>query len=63
VVAFTHTYRFPDGEVLTSEAALRFRPLAELRATLDAAGFTITRVDPWSNDQLVVATRGRERSR
>jgi SAM-dependent methyltransferase len=58
VVAFTHTYRFAEDDVLTSEACLRFRPMAELEATLAGVGFAITRVDPWVDDQLIVATRG-----
>jgi SAM-dependent methyltransferase len=57
VVAFTHTYRFPDGEELTSEAALRFRSADELTATLATAGFAVDRIVPWPNDQLVLARR------
>jgi SAM-dependent methyltransferase len=57
VVAFTHTYRFADGEALTSEAALRFRSADELTETLAAVGFTVDRIEPWPDDQLVLATR------
>jgi SAM-dependent methyltransferase len=67
VVAFTHTYRFADGEVLASEARLRFRPLAELRTTLAAAGFAVEQVfGGWrrqpvgrgDGEHVVVARRG-----
>jgi SAM-dependent methyltransferase len=57
VVAFTHTYRFPDGEVLTSEAALRFRSAEDLIVTLGAAGWVVERIEPWPDDQLVRARR------
>ena len=57
VVAFTITYRFPDGEVLTSAAVLRFRSAEELTTTLGDAGFDVDRIEPWPDDQLVVATR------
>jgi len=40
-VDFTHHYTFPDGEVLHSTAALRFRTETEIRASLHHAGFTI----------------------
>jgi SAM-dependent methyltransferase len=67
VVAFTHSYRFADGEVLTSEARLRFRPLHELRSTLAAAGFAVEQVfGGWQRqpvgegdgEHVVVARRG-----
>jgi len=42
VIAFRIHFEFPDGDVLTSEATLRFRTEVELRESLDAAGFAIT---------------------
>lgn len=44
VVDFTRRYRFPDGEVLAGTATLRFRPEAELRASLDATGFEVAEI-------------------
>lgn len=45
VVAYANHYLFErTGEHLVSTAALRFRPEAELRAALAAAGFTVARV-------------------
>jgi SAM-dependent methyltransferase len=43
-VTFTHHYAFPDGTVLDSGATLRFRPLAEIEASLADAGFAVERV-------------------
>ena len=44
VVSFATHYRFGDGTALTSTAALRFRSLAQLRASLVDAGFVIDEV-------------------
>jgi SAM-dependent methyltransferase len=44
VVAFTHHYRFANGDDRTSEAVLRFRTEERLRETLADAGFTIEHV-------------------
>lgn len=41
LVSFRHTYRFPDGAVLTSDSTLRFRTLDELDLSLRRAGFTV----------------------
>ncbi|OLT45499.1 methyltransferase type 11 [Saccharomonospora sp. CUA-673] len=43
-VSFRHTYRFPDGTVLTSDSTLRFRDHDEVVASLHAAGFDVTDV-------------------
>jgi SAM-dependent methyltransferase len=44
VVGFTHHYTFPDGHALESELTLRFRSEAEIRASLDDAGFTVEQI-------------------
>lgn len=44
VVAFTHHNRFSDGEVLRSDAELRFRTEAFVRRTLDDAGFELAAI-------------------
>jgi SAM-dependent methyltransferase len=43
-VSFTIHYDFPGGEELVSTATLRFRSEDELRASLDAAGFTVEQI-------------------
>ncbi|MET7394832.1 class I SAM-dependent methyltransferase [Dactylosporangium sp. NPDC005572] len=40
-VSFRYTYRFPSGEVLTSDSTLRFRDHDELVTSLTAAGFRV----------------------
>lgn len=45
VVSFTHHYEFDDGDEAESTKALRFRTEAEVRASLEAAGFDVERVD------------------
>jgi len=67
VVRFANHYRFEaTGEVLVSEAALRFRTRDELTSSLDRAGFDIERIDgDWSGgpadetspEHVVVARR------
>ncbi|MBP2335779.1 SAM-dependent methyltransferase [Saccharothrix coeruleofusca] len=41
LVSFRQTYRFPDGEVLTSDSTLRFRDRAEVEASLVAHGYRV----------------------
>ncbi|MGY3516988.1 class I SAM-dependent methyltransferase [Micromonospora sp. PTRAS2] len=44
VVDFTHHYAFPGGDARRSSSTLRFRGEAELRASVEAAGFAVERV-------------------
>lgn len=39
MVSFRHSYRFDDGDVMTSDSTLRFRERAEIAAALAASGF------------------------
>lgn len=43
LVSFTHHYHFPDGELISS-GTLRFRTAAQLRVSLQAAGFTVEEI-------------------
>ncbi|WP_405104763.1 class I SAM-dependent methyltransferase [Micromonospora sp. NBC_01405] len=43
-VGFTHHYVFPDGDERLSSSVLRFRDEAELRRSLEAAGFAVERM-------------------
>ena len=40
-VTFTHHNEMPEGDDLVSTASLRFRSEAEVRGSLDAAGFHV----------------------
>ncbi|WIM94890.1 class I SAM-dependent methyltransferase [Actinoplanes oblitus] len=44
LVSFRYEFRFPGGEVLTSDSTLRFRTREETEDTLVAAGFTVLEV-------------------
>ncbi|MEV4732154.1 class I SAM-dependent methyltransferase [Saccharopolyspora sp. NPDC049426] len=44
LISFRSTYRFPDGEELTSESTLRFRTRDEIDASLAEAGFVLREV-------------------
>ena len=44
LVTFSDEFRFEDGAVLTSTSTLRWRDEAELRASLEAAGFDVEEV-------------------
>lgn len=61
LVSFRHSYRFPDGSVVTSESTIRFRTLDEITANLHAAEFTVTDVrdapDRPGAEYVVIAQR------
>lgn len=44
LITFRNTFRFPGGDVLTSESTLRFRDLPELRSSLADSGFSVQEV-------------------
>lgn len=44
LVSFRFTYRFADGEIITSDSTLRFRDRREIEASLAACGFRVTDV-------------------
>lgn len=44
LVTFIHHYGFDQGEALLSRSTLRFRPEAELRTSLAAAGFEVEQI-------------------
>jgi SAM-dependent methyltransferase len=44
LVSFRATFVFPDGEVLTSDSTLRFRPCGEVEADLTASGYAVEEV-------------------
>lgn len=43
-VSFRHTYRFPDGSVVTSDSTLRFRSRPEIEQSLTRTGFEVVDV-------------------
>jgi SAM-dependent methyltransferase len=44
LVSFRWTYVFPDGDVLTSDSAIRFRERGEIEEALTAHGYTVEQV-------------------
>lgn len=44
LVSFRGTWKFPDGQVLTSDSTLRFRGRGEVEGSLVAAGFVLNEV-------------------
>lgn len=57
VVRYSIHYRFTaTGEVLRSDARLRFRTLDELTPSLERAGFEVERVDGWWDGRPADAT-------
>jgi SAM-dependent methyltransferase len=67
-VTGVHHYRFSDGDERRATATMRFRPEAEIRAALAAAGFTVEHLyGGWNRDPvghpdgefLVIARSGR----
>jgi SAM-dependent methyltransferase len=53
VVRFTRHYAFLDGTELVSDLALRFRSEAEVRTSLDEAGFTVDHIAGGWDGQLI----------
>jgi SAM-dependent methyltransferase len=52
-VSATHHYRFSDGDAREATLTLRFRPEAEVRASLAAAGFAVEHIwGGWSRDPV-----------
>ncbi|MCG7285485.1 class I SAM-dependent methyltransferase [Cellulomonas sp. ACRRI] len=62
LVSFRSVFRFPDGTEVPSASTLRFRTLAEVRASLAAAGLTVVDVrdapDRPGLEHVVLARRG-----
>jgi SAM-dependent methyltransferase len=57
-VTFAHRYAFSDGDLRESTATMRFRTEAELRGSLDAAGFRVERIYGGWNREPVGAPDG-----
>ena len=54
-----HHYAFTDGEQLTSSGTLRFRTEAELRSTVEDAGFDVDRVyGGWAREPAGLSSDG-----
>ncbi|MCU1395146.1 MAG: class SAM-dependent methyltransferase [Ilumatobacteraceae bacterium] len=58
VVDFTYHHRHTDGIELVSESTLRFRSEAEVRASLEAAGFVVDHIVGGWNGEPVGAGDG-----
>jgi ubiquinone/menaquinone biosynthesis C-methylase UbiE len=59
IVTVAHHYAFTDGERLTSSGTLRFRTEAELRSTVEDAGFDVDRVyGGWAREPAGLSSDG-----
>ena len=59
IVTVTHHYEFTEGERLTSSGTIRFRTEAELRSSVEGAGFDVDRVyGGWAREPAGLSSDG-----